>query len=131
MEMDSSEIRDFLIEVKDYKTLVLDIRGNGGGNSNYWRVHIAPLLINKPIEYNTYLLYTRGNYAETFMQARQITRGQQPITNIKDEQLPCLPSEALKMFKTYTKQTDVVTPQESVGFRGKIYLLVDSSVYST
>ncbi|WP_423803002.1 S41 family peptidase [Paenibacillus pseudetheri] len=81
MEMDSSEIRDFLIEVKDYKTLILDIRGNGGGNSNYWRVHIAPLLINKPIEYNTYLLYTRGNYAGTFMQARQITRGQQPITN--------------------------------------------------
>lgn len=75
MEMDSSEIRDFLIEVKDYKTLILDIRGNGGGNSDYWRAHIAPLLINKPIEYNTYLLYTRGNYAETFMQARQITRG--------------------------------------------------------
>lgn len=75
LEMDSSEIRDFLIEVKDYKTLILDIRGNGGGNSDYWRAHIAPLLINKPIEYNTYLLYTRGNYAETFMQARQITRG--------------------------------------------------------
>ncbi|MGE7613906.1 S41 family peptidase [Paenibacillus sp. NPDC101420] len=131
MEMDSSEIHDFLIEVKDYKTLILDIRGNGGGNSDYWRAHIAPLLINKPIEYNTYLLYTRGNYAETFMQARQITRGQQPITSIKDEQLPNLPSEALKMFKTYSKNTDVVIPQESVGFKGKIYLLVDSSVYSS
>lgn len=130
MEMDSSEIRDFLIEVKDYKTLILDIRGNGGGNSNYWRIYIAPLLINKPIEYNTYLLYTRGNYAETFMQARQITAGQQPISGIKDEQLPNLPSEALKMFKTYSKNTDVVIPQKSVGFKGKIYLLVDSSVYS-
>lgn len=130
MEMDGSEIRDFLIEVKDYKTLILDIRGNGGGNSSYWRAHIAPLLINKPIEYNTYLLYTRGNYAETFMHSRQITRGQQPITNIKDEELPNLPSEALKMFKTYSKNTDVVIPKESVGFKGEIYLLVDSSVYS-
>lgn len=34
------------------------------------------------------------------------------------------------MFKTYSKNTDVVIPQESVGFKGKIYLLVDSSVYS-
>ncbi|WP_179281634.1 S41 family peptidase [Paenibacillus sp. VTT E-133280] len=130
MEMDSSEIHDFLVEVKDYKTLILDIRGNGGGNSNYWRVHIAPLLINKPIEYNTYLLYTRGRYAETFMQARQITKGQQPISGIKDEQLPNLPAEALKMFKTYRKIADVVTPNHYVGFKGKIYLLVDSSVYS-
>jgi C-terminal processing protease CtpA/Prc len=64
------------------------------------------------------------------MQARQITAGQQPISGIKDEQLPNLPSEALKMFKTYSKNTDVIIPQESVGFKGKIYLLVDSSVYS-
>ncbi|MEK4210502.1 MULTISPECIES: S41 family peptidase [Paenibacillus] len=131
MEMDSSEIHDFLIEVKDYKTLILDIRGNGGGNSNYWRIHLVPMLINKPIEYNTYLLYTRGKYAETFMQARQITKGQQPIAGIKDEQLPKLPTEALKMFKTYRKTNDVVTPNKSVGFKGKIYLLVDSSVYSS
>lgn len=49
MEMDCAEIRDFLKQVKDYKTLILDIRGNGGGNSNYWRINMVPLLINKPI----------------------------------------------------------------------------------
>lgn len=130
MEMDSSEIYDFLIEVKDFKTLILDIRGNGGGSSLYWSANIVPKLINKPITYNKYLLYPRGKYAETFLQARQMTKGQQPIADIKDEQLPNIPPEALKMFKTYTKDIDIVQPIDPVGFKGQIYLLVDKSVYS-
>ncbi|WP_339288391.1 S41 family peptidase [Paenibacillus sp. FSL E2-0201] len=131
MEMDSSEIRDFLIEVKDYKTLILDIRGNGGGNSSYWRNNMVPLLINKPITYNTYSLYRGGEYAEAFMQARWLTGGLLPIANIKDEQMPNIPPEATTMFKDYNKNVDIVTPYQSVGFKGEIYLLVDSSVYSS
>jgi C-terminal processing protease CtpA/Prc len=131
MEMDSSEIRDFLVEVKDYKTLILDIRGNGGGNSDYWSMNIVPLLINKPITYNTYDLYRGGEYVEAFMQSRRLTKGLQPIANLKDEQLPNIPPEAITMFKNYNKNVDNVTPNQSVGFRGKIYLLVDSAVYSS
>ncbi|KTD83909.1 S41 family peptidase [Paenibacillus etheri] len=131
MKMDSSEIRDFLIEVKDYKTLILDIRGNGGGNSTYWRINMVPQLINKPITYNTYYLYRGGEYAETFMQSRRLTEGLQPIANIKDERLSKIPREATTMFKNYNKNVDIVTPYHSVGFKGEIYLLVDSSVYSS
>ncbi|WP_052414763.1 S41 family peptidase [Paenibacillus sp. FSL R5-0345] len=131
MEMDSSEIRDFLIEVKDYKTLILDIRGNGGGNSSYWRNNMVPLLINKPITYNTYSLYRGGDYSEAFMQARRLTEGLLPIANIKDEQMPNIPPEATTMFRNYNKNVDIVTPYQSVGFKGEIYLLVDSSVYSS
>lgn len=131
MEMDSAEIRDFLIEVKDYKTLILDIRGNGGGNSSYWRVNTVPQLINKPITYNTYNLYRGGEYSETFMEARQIDEWITPIAKIKDEQLPSIPPEAMTMFKSYTKNIDVVQPIDPVGFKGEIYLLVDSSVYSS
>ncbi|OMD41522.1 hypothetical protein BSK52_10785 [Paenibacillus odorifer] len=131
MEMDSSEIRDFLIEVKDYKTLILDIRGNGGGNSSYWRNNMVPLLINKPITYNTYSLYRGGDYSEAFMQARRLSEGLLPIANIKDEQMPNIPPEATTMFRNYNKNVDIVTPYQSVGFKGEIYLLVDSSVYSS
>lgn len=119
MEMDSAEIRDFLKQVKDFKTLILDIRGNGGGSSDYWRIHIVPQLINKPITYNTYYLYRGGDYAEAFMQARQLTEGLQPIANIKDEQLPEMPPEANKIFKNYNKKVDIVTPYQSVGFKGR------------
>lgn len=131
MEMDSSEIRDFLIEVKDYKTLILDIRGNGGGNSTYWRINMVPQLINKPITYNTYYLYRGGEYAETFMQSRRLTEGLQPIANLKDERLSKIPPEATTMFKNYNKNVDIVAPYHSVGFKGEIYLLVDSSIYSS
>ncbi|MBY3619162.1 peptidase S41 [Acinetobacter sp. CUI P1] len=131
MEMDSAEIRDFFKQVKNFKTLILDIRGNGGGSSDYWRIHIVPQLINKPTTYNTYYLYRGGDYAEAFMQARQLTEGLQPIANIKGENLPEIPPEAIKIFKNYNKKIDIVTPYHSVGFKGKIYLLVDRSVYSS
>lgn len=131
MEMDSAEIRDFFKQVKDFKTLILDIRGNGGGSSDYWRIHIVPQLINKPITYNTYSLYRGGKYADAFMQSRRLTEGLQPIANIKDEELPKIPPEATTMFKNYNKNVDIVTPYHSVGFKGKIYLLLDSAVYSS
>ncbi|WHY19144.1 S41 family peptidase [Paenibacillus sp. G2S3] len=131
MEMDSAEIRDFFKQVKDFKTLILDIRGNGGGSSDYWRIHIVPQLINKPITYNTYSLYRGDKYADAFMQSRRLTEGLQPIANIKDEELPKIPPEATTMFKNYNKNVDIVTPYHSVGFKGEIYLLLDSAVYSS
>ncbi len=53
------------MEVKGYKTLILDIRGNGGGNSDCWHGLIVPQLINNPVIYNTYLLYRGGEYEAT------------------------------------------------------------------
>ncbi|WP_313638618.1 hypothetical protein, partial [Paenibacillus sp.] len=71
-----------------------------------------------------------GEYSEVFMQARQIIGNLQPISNIEDEQLPNIPPEATTMFNSYTKMDDILQPIHPVGFKGKIYLLVDSSVYS-
>lgn len=130
MEMDSPEIHDFLVKVKEYKTLILDIRGNGGGSDFYWHGIIVPLLINEPVTYNTYNLYRRGGYAETFLMARGLLESLEPINNIKDEQLPNIPPEEITAFKNYIKMVDIVQPIEPVGFKGQIYLLVDKSVFS-
>lgn len=129
MEEDLPEIRRYLTEVKDYRTLIIDIRGNGGGNNLYWRNYLVPLLIDKPVNYNTYLLYRGGEYAESFMRARGIT-DTLPIEELDRERLPHLPPEATTMFKSYTPLTDLVQPVKPVGYKGEIYLLVDQIVYS-
>lgn len=130
MEMDSTEISTFFKGIKDYKTLIIDIRGNEGGNNLYWKHHIVPLLINNPISYDLYLLYRGGDYADDFLKARNLTEGLKPISEIKKEQLPYLPSEATTLFKFYSKITENIEPDHSVGFKGKIYLLVDGAVFS-
>jgi len=130
MEMDAPVIRDFLAEVKDYKSLIIDIRKNGGGNSLYWRNYIVPLLLNKSVNYNTYSLIRGGEYSEPFLKARNF-QNIRPIAEIEEEKLPNVPPEAADLFKSYIKHTDIVEPYESVGFKGHIYLLVDSFVYSS
>ncbi|MRN54229.1 S41 family peptidase [Paenibacillus monticola] len=129
MEQDAPEIREFLTEVKDYKTLLIDIRGNGGGSTNYWRLYIVPLLINKPVNYSTYYLYRGGEYAEAFLQPRHLV-GLDPIVEISKKNLPNIPPEATTMFKDFMTVSDDVQPIKSVGFKGKIYLLVDHAVFS-
>lgn len=64
------------------------------------------------------------------MKARNLTEGLKPISEIKKEQLPYLPQEATTLFKFYSKITENTKPDHSVGFKGKIYLLVDGAVFS-
>lgn len=45
VEEDEEEILKFLKEVKNYPKLIIDIRGNGGGNPNYWEFNIVQPLI--------------------------------------------------------------------------------------
>ncbi|MFC3747505.1 S41 family peptidase [Paenibacillus sp. GCM10012306] len=129
MKCDATEIRNFLTQVKDYDSLIIDIRGNGGGNSSYWSNYIVPLLIQEPITYNTYYLYRGGTFADEFLNARGIL-SLEPIANIENEHLPALPPEATTLFKSYTKETNVFEPVNPVGFKGDIYLLVDNFVFS-
>ncbi|WP_175491784.1 S41 family peptidase [Paenibacillus sophorae] len=126
---DEPAIGEFLQKVKDYKTLIIDIRGNGGGSDAYW-MDFVPMLISKPISSNNYLLYRGGDYAEPFLKSRGMTDFN-PISLLKRQHLPNLPAEALTDFKNYQVETLKLSPTNSGGFTGKIYLLVDHVVYSS
>lgn len=129
IELDEPAIGEFLQKVKNYKTLIIDIRGNGGGSDAYW-MEFVPMLISKPISSNSHLLYRGGDYAVPFLESRGMS-DVHPISLLKEQHLPNLPAEALSDFKNYQVDTLKLSPNSSVGFKGKVYLLVDQAVYSS
>jgi C-terminal processing protease CtpA/Prc len=54
-----------------------------------------------------------------------------PISNIKSENLKNLPPELKKDFKYYSTGTARVEPKNSIGFNGRIYMLIDDGVFSS
>ena len=131
IEEDMKIIKPYLEEIKDYNDLIIDIRGNGGGDDRYWSDNIVPMLINKPVEEKLYSAYRGGAFIEPFL--NNIIGGYEklePISNIYNENLKNLPPELKEDFKYYSKDINNYEPKNSVGFKGKIYLLVDKQVFS-
>ncbi|WP_223067273.1 S41 family peptidase [Paenibacillus caui] len=133
VSIDMEVIRPFLQEVRNYDTLIIDIRGNGGGDSSYWSDNLVPMLINEPVTWHYYLLYRGGAFAEPFLRAklRDSYKSLKPIEEIQEYHLPHLPPETFTDFKKFEPHTETITPKNSVGFHGKIYMIVDKSVFSS
>ncbi len=126
-------IKPFLDDIKNINALVIDIRGNGGGDSRYWTDHLVPMLISKPLKNTFYYVYSGGDFSEEFVKSKLGIGydGLEEIENIYKEKLINSPSELEVIFEYYHKENRCIKPNESVGFMGKIYLLVDRGVYSS
>jgi len=133
IESDMKIIKPFLESIKDYDALIIDIRQNGGGSSYYWSEHIVPMLINKPIKWTKYFVYRGGTFSEPFIKSLRGTgfESLKPIEEFAKEGLTKAPPEILKDYKYYINAEEIIQPKDSVNFRGKIYMLVDSEVYSS
>ncbi|MBE3579429.1 MAG: S41 family peptidase [Caldanaerobacter subterraneus] len=117
IEEDGKEIYNFFREIKDYPYLIIDIRGNGGGNVTYWIENIVKPLVYKKITYRTYTVVK--NYDIKYTK----TLDKLP----KDKNYP---PELKDDFGYFAEISYTVTPKNYVGFKGKIYLLTDAGVYS-
>ena len=133
IEWDMKIIKPFLLSIKDYSKLIIDIRGNGGGSESYWTDNIVPMLISKPVSYKTYMAYRGGSFEEDFIK-NKLGFGYEklkPIIDIDAEGLKNYPPELKEDFKYYYMFENTINPKDSIDFEGKIYLLVDNGVYSS
>jgi hypothetical protein len=125
---DKEPIYQFLKTIKDYSLLIIDIRGNGGGDRQYWQNNIVAPLIDKDLEAEYYGFLRGGSYFEPFLKARNIK-----LKDVKDLD-PTItkdfPPEVVKDFKYYYKIIHAVSPSNPIGFKGDIYLLIDNGSYS-
>ncbi|GLC32654.1 S41 family peptidase [Clostridium omnivorum] len=113
IDSDLKIIEPFFKSIKDYKALIIDIRGNGGGSTAYWSENIVPMLITKPLKDNNYIAYRGGSFTEQFIKCRSEEGSGyerlEPINNLVNENLVNLPPEIKKDFKYYEKSTDFAT----------------------
>ncbi|AAM25495.1 C-terminal processing protease CtpA/Prc [Caldanaerobacter subterraneus subsp. tengcongensis MB4] len=117
IKKDGKEIYSFFKEIKDYPYLIIDIRGNGGGNVMYWIENIVKPLTDKKIAYKAYTVVKNYDikYTKTL---DKLPKGKNYPPELKDD------------FGYFAEISYTVTPKNYVGFKGKIYLLTDAGVYS-
>lgn len=133
MAYDKELVGGYLMKIKDYPVLIIDIRGNGGGNSSYWSEYLLPQIIDQPYSARQYLFYKDGEYNRKYFEANHIPQYKIPkVNNLETKKLTNLPDEILSDFTYYQTFQQVIRPTEtSIQFKGNIYLLVDEVVYSS
>ncbi len=130
IEKDKKKLLDFFKKIKNYKNLIIDIQGNGGGDSTYWSKYIVPYLINKTILYKTYIAIKKGKIVQNFY-GEDIKEYEKADINKLRSFMPKLPPEILKGNFFVYSSTDKIEPKGSINFKGKLYLLVDRGVFSS
>jgi C-terminal processing protease CtpA/Prc len=61
IDKDEDVVNKYLEEVRDYKSLIIDIRGNRGGTDSYWKKVLFPRIINKTFSSTRYNFYRDGD----------------------------------------------------------------------
>jgi hypothetical protein len=104
---------------KPIKSVIIDIRGNEGGNDLAWKEFLLGLIIGTPIEYPFCLITCDDN--DVFLRYP-------PETN-KKIAFDFAPSH---QFCVFEEEVDTLKPFiNNLGYEGTIYLLVDEECYSS
>jgi hypothetical protein len=133
VKKDGTKIYSFLKGIENYPYLIIDIRGNGGGNELYYMKNIVAPLTNKKLRADFNIIYRDGGYGKPFIKSK----GEPFIKNVTVKSTVNLPPgksyppELLDDFGYYSKAHRTVKPKNSIEFKGKIYLLIDDYVYSS
>lgn len=126
-DADKATLEDFLNKIEDYPYLIIDIRGNGGGNTAYWSTNLVSRLVQKSILYSEYIVYRDTKYITPFINDRYDTFKSQTTQNLPENKN--YPPE-IRGFGRFIEVQDGIIPYNPYHFKGKIYLLVDGGVYS-
>ena len=131
---EKEKIIDFLKNVKDYPYLIIDISGNGGGDSIYWLETIVDPLLNqdlKEVKYENICIVRGGDYSMKYYEESHPEIRKNKIEELK--WYSSMPREIKENFKYYRRNkvdNSALSNRNPIGFEGKIFLIIDENVFS-
>lgn len=145
-EEDLELLKTYLKKSKNKKALIIDLRGNGGGNSAYTDTYLYPMILGKRKfkDSHEYILFRSD---EVFKYDPQYPELKDSIKKIKESDFKYL-EDNIPFLKKDKKMIDNIRKNythiifnpglENAGefgdeykFNGNLYLLIDEDVYSS
>jgi hypothetical protein len=104
--------------------VVVDIRGNGGGNDDVWR-NVLSAIIDKSLIWGTKILFKKTPVVISYL--REIRRDSLPLINNDN-----LIINRDTFFYKYNDDLDTIIPaQNTISYSDNIYVIVDERCYSS
>lgn len=132
IQPDHQPLMDFYAQLGEVQHLIIDITGNGGGDTAYWNDNIA-----SPLARETLTATSHAGAINSPSHLALLKQGVQAPTISKNE-LERLPAFTgiiqgdLERLDTFYALDYVIQPaRDGIPFNGKIWLLVDQYVYSS
>lgn len=132
-KLDKDLLSDYLTRVRDYPALVIDIRGNPGGLMEYWQNLLLPMILPRTVVATNWLFFRGSRYSQALID--ELEYFLRPISELgaetKKRKMKLEHPEDLKDFRYFGLDEYAIGPAEDgVRYPGRIYLVVDSNVYS-
>lgn len=129
IESDMKIIEEYISTLENHKALVIDIRGNSGGDDAYWR-NIVSKIIHEDTQNKGYLVFRSDNQIiDNYVNKRNVLVNS--IEGLPKELLQNAPNEIISDFSEVMESTVTIESSNTSKFKGNIYLLVDNVVYSS
>ena len=128
---DLKVLKEFLRNKHLYKALIIDIRGNAGGNMEYWQNFFLPKIITSQKTVTNNLFFKESNQAKLMFADDSLNV--ERVRNVDISGIKLDNAEDLDHFDFYMKDIITINPDQSdkdYGYQGSIYLLVDEGVFS-
>jgi len=130
-DKDSKIIEGFLKNKDIYKALIIDIRGNTGGNYDYWKNFLLPKLVVRQKSVTNRMFIKDSEKSKLIFEDETIN-----VERIKNVDLSAIDldyREDIDNFDYYIKEDITINPDKTddlYGFDKPIFLLVDEKVFS-
>ena len=117
-------LKAFYEKVKDFEHLLIDVRGNGGGDPDFFVNNIIAPLAKKKLTSKRYVAYQNGSYVQLFRKDRGCDK------KADRKKLTDCPPEVLTDNYTLYDATLIVEPTKEIAFKAKISVLADYFTFS-
>lgn len=125
---DMKKISSYLEKIQDYQSLVINIRGNPGGNDEYW-TKLVSLIADKDYKCKGYRLFrNNSDVIDNYTKVRNVKLND--ISELPKDVFDNAPKEVTNMFTHFEYNEEIVEGKSKTPFKGKVYLFVDDLVFS-